>query len=288
MNEWKRYALALLVGAGQALAQNPATSVSVDANVNRHPINPHIYGLSFASTSDLAATNFTMNRYGGNSSTRYNWLLNSDNRGSDWYFESYADTSATAGGRGDDFISATRAANVGAEALITIPMINYVGKLGTNRSSLQSFSIAKYGAQTDHDPWNTDAGNGVSTAAGNPYIAGNNPNDASTPNSVQMQHDWVQHIVGTWGTAANGGQKYYVMDNEHSLWNSTHRDVHPAGSTYSEIYNAFVGYAGAVRSVDPNAIIAGPEEWGWLGQFYSGLDQANGAGGSSSDYNTHG
>src|SRR5438270_4024215 len=117
MNEWQRYALALLVMAGQALAQNPATSVSVDANLNRHPINPHIYGLSFASTSDLAATNFTMNRYGGNSSTRYNWLLNSDNRGSDWYFESYADTSSAAGGRGDDFINATRAANVGAEAL---------------------------------------------------------------------------------------------------------------------------------------------------------------------------
>jgi len=287
MHKLQYLALALLVTAGQALAQNPATSVSVDASASRHAINPHIYGFSFATTGDLAATNFTLNRYGGNSSTRYNWQLNSDNRGSDWYFESYADTSATPGGRGDDFITMTRAANVGAEALITIPMINYIGKVGTNRSSLASFSIAKYGPQTASDPWNADAGNGISTAAGNPYIKGNDPNDASTPNSVAIQQGWLQHIVSTWGPAAGGGQKYYVMDNEHSLWNSTHRDVHPSGSTYDEIYNDFVSYAGAVRAVDPNAIIAGPEEWGWLGQFYSGLDQQNGAGASGSDYNTH-
>ena len=287
MAELKACVLALLLTAGQALAQNPATSVSVDADANRHPINPHIYGLSFASTSDLAATNFTLNRYGGNASTRYNWQLNSDNRGSDWYFESYGDTSATPGARGDDFITATRAANVGAEALITIPMIDYIGKLGTGRSGLASFSIAKYGPQTASDPWNSDAGNGISTAAGNPYIKGNDPNDASTPNSVAIQQAWLQHIVSAWGLAAAGGQKYYVMDNEHSLWSSTHRDVHPVGATYNEIYNDFVSYAGAVRGVDPNAIIAGPEEWGWLAQFYSGFDQQNGVSASNSDYNTH-
>ena len=184
-----------------------------------------------------------------------NWLLNGDNRGNDWYFESYGDSSATPGQRGDDFITSTRAAGVGAEALITIPMIPYVGNLGTNRSSLRSFSIAKYGPQTASDPYNADAGNGISTAAGNPFITGNNPADASTPNSVSMQQGWVQHIVNTWGLAANGGLKYYVMDNEHSIWHSTHRDVHPIGATYSEIYNDFVNYAGAVRAVDPGAII---------------------------------
>jgi hypothetical protein len=277
----------ILACALRLAAQNAATTVNVDANANRHPINPHIYGFSFAATSDLAATNFAMNRYGGDSSTRYNWQINGDNRGNDWYFESYGDTSATPGQRGDDFISNTRAANVGAEPLITIPMINYIGALGPNRSSLRSFSIAKYGPQTAHDPYNSDAGNGVSTASGNPYITGNNPLDASTPNSVSIQQAWVQHIVNTWGLAAAGGLKYYVMDNEHSIWHSTHRDVHPVGATYSEIYDDLVNYAGAIRAIDPNAIIAGPEEWGWLGQFYSGYDQQNGASSSGSDYNTH-
>jgi hypothetical protein len=93
----------------------------------------------------------------------------------------------TPGYRGDNFIATTRAANVGAQAMLTIPMIDYIGSLGPDRSTVWSFSIAKYGPQTGWDPYNPDAGNGVSTAPGNPYITGNNPADASTPNSPSIQ-----------------------------------------------------------------------------------------------------
>ena len=268
-------------------AQNPATSVSVDVQANRHPISPGIYGVAFASTTDLINLRAPLHRYGGNSATRYNWQLNADNRGADWYFESYGDTSSTPGFRGDDFITQTRAAAVGAQPMLTIPMINYVGSLGTNRASLRSFSIGKYGPQTGWDPYTPDAGNGISTASGNPYITGNNPLDANVANSPAFQMNWVQHLIGTWGTAANGGLKYYIMDNEPSIWHGTHRDVHPNGQTYDELYNDFVNYAGGIRALDPGAMIAGPEEWGWLGMFFSGFDQQHGASPSNSDYNTH-
>ena len=87
--------------------------------------------------------------------------------------------------------------------------------------------------------------------------------------------------------AANGGLKYYIMDNEPSLWNSTHRDIHPAPVTYKEIYDDYVSYADAVRALDPNAVIVGPEEWSWWAMFLSGNDQMNGISGPGSDYNTH-
>ena len=77
------------------------------------------------------------------------------------------------------------------------------------------------------------------------------------------------------------------MDNEPSLWSSTHRDIHPAAETYSELFNDYVNYAGAVRALDPNAIIVGPEEWGWWAMFLSGYDQQNGISAAGSDYNTH-
>jgi fibronectin type 3 domain-containing protein len=280
--------VAMLASGGlPILAQNPATSVSVDVQANRHPINPNIYGVAFASTGDLMTLHTSLHRYGGNSATRYNWQLNSDNRAADWYFESYPDTSSTPGFRGDNFISSTRAAAVGAEAMLTIPMINYVGSLGANRTGLRSFSIAKYGPQTGSDPYNPDAGNGISTAAGHPFLTGNNPTDANVANSPAFQLSWVQHLIGAWGSAANGGLQYYIMDNEPSIWHGTHRDVHPKGETYDELYNGFVNYAGGIRALDPNAIIVGPEEWGWLGLFYSGLDQQNGAGSATSDFNTH-
>jgi fibronectin type 3 domain-containing protein len=278
--------LALTIGALPAIAQNAPVSVSVDANVNRHPISPNIYGFSFAAAHDLAVTNFTMNRNGGNGTSTYNWQINAANHDSDWYFESILDPPGTPGYDGDNFITQTRAGNPSAQPMLTIPMINYLAALGANGAMKWSFSIAKYGSQTGWDPYQPDAGNGISAATGHP-ITGNNPLDANTPNSVSIQQAWVQHLIQTWGLSANGGLKYYIMDNEPSLWSSTHRDIHPAGETYNELLNDYISYASAVRTLDPGAVIVGPEEWGWWAQFLSGYDQQNGIGASGSDYNTH-
>lgn len=257
-----------------ARAQNQATTVNVDANANRHAINPFVYGLAYAGAANLAALNVLLNRQGGNNTSRYNWQINADNRDFDWYFESIGDASATAGERGDTFISNSKSA--GAQAMLTIPMVGWVAKLGPNRSKLSSFSVAKYGAQTATDPYYSDAGNGVSQSTGQ-YITGNDPNDANVPADSTYQLAWMQHLTSQWGTAANGGLNFYLMDNEPSIWFSTHRDVHPTGPTMDEIYNKIVDYAGKVKGNDPSALVAGPEEWGWSGYFYSGYDQQYGS-----------
>ena len=74
------------------------------------------------------------------------------------------------------------------------------------------------------------------------------------------------------------GIKYYILDNEPSLWYSTHRDVHPAPPTYEEMFDKIVAYATAIRAADPSAKIAGFEEWSWWAMYFSGFDQANGHG----------
>ena len=271
-----------------ANAQNPAVTVNVDANANRHAINPNIYGVAYATTAQLNDLNSPLNRNGGNNTTRYNWQLNGDNRGNDWYYESIAENSATAGERGDTFFANSRAAN--AQAMLTIPMIDWVAKLGPNRSKLASFSIAKYGPQTGNDwQWFPDAGNGVLTNG--QYVTGNNPNDANVPSNSLFQQGWVQHLVSRWGTSANGGLRYYILDNEPSIWHSTHRDVHPTGATMDEIKNKILDYAGKIKTVDPSALVVGPEEWGWSGYLFSGYDQQYGSthGWSSlPDRNNHG
>ena len=70
-----------------------------------------------------------------------------------------------------------------------------------------------------------------------------------------------------------GGLKYYLMDNEPSIWHGSHRDLHPIGETMDEIYQDYIDYAGGIRARDPEAWIIGPEEWGWPGYLYSGYDQ---------------
>src|ERR1035438_7188859 len=125
-------------------------------------------------------------------------------------------------------------------------MLDNLANLGPGRTTLEGFSVKKYGAQTATDPWNPDAGNGVSahsdpwnpdagngvSAATGKNFTGNDPHDTGVANSTTIQQGWVTHFVSTLGNAStSGGIKYYILDNEPSLWDSTQRDVHPIPTT---------------------------------------------------------
>jgi PKD repeat protein len=256
-----------------ATAQNPAVTVTVDAGAGRKPISPLIYGVNLATAAALSDLNIPLNRLGGNNTSRYNWRLNAENKGADWYYESLAEPSAVTGDVGDTFLTLSKAA--GAQPMLTIPILGWVAKLGPNRGKLASFSISKYGPQSDRDSqWFPDAGNGIRTSGAE--ITGNDPNDANIPADSVFQQDWVRQIVAKWGPAASGGLKYYVLDNEPSIWHSTHRDVHPEGAHAIEIRDKVLEYAARIKAVDPGARIVGPEEWGWSGYMFSGYDQQYG------------
>lgn len=292
------YALpsALILGVALALvqmltgqAQNAEVAIAVDAREHRRSISPLIYGVAHATTAELAELNAPLHRLGGNHTSRYNWQQNAYNRGMDWYFESVGEPGPVAGDSADAFVAQSRAA--GAQALLTVPMLDWVATLGPNRGKLASFSIAKYGPQTGNDSqWFPDAGNGVRTAGG--YVTGNDPNDANVPAGPAFQQSWIEHLRARWGPADAVGVRYYAMDNEPSLWFLTHRDVAPAGATMDQILDKVVAYATRVKAVDPAARIVGPEEWGWTGYLYSGYDQqwakTHGWGGTFPDRAAHG
>jgi hypothetical protein len=268
-----------LVSTGAVATTGGPVAITVNAQLNRHAISPQIYGTAFASATQLQDLNFTMNRSGGNSETSYNWLINAHNHAADWYFESLPDSPSTPGASTDSFVSASKSG--GAQAMVTIPMIGWAPKIGTNGQNgdgrLASYSIAKYGPQTGSDSqWFADAGNGIGTNSATHtswLITTNDPNDANVPVDSTFEQGYVQHLMNAWGNSTNGGVKYYLMDNEHSLWHSTHQDVHPVGTTMQEIRDRILDYASMVKSNDPNALVCGPEEWSWPGYLYSGYDQ---------------
>ncbi|WP_322034096.1 glycoside hydrolase family 44 protein [Paraburkholderia sp. J76] len=271
----------LLIGAllmSGAAACTDATSgtplpvaISVDAAAGRHPISPLIYGINFGTTAVLQDLRAPVNRSGGNSASAYNWRIDARNAGKDWYFESLAVNPADINDQfGERFVALTQAA--GATPIVTIPMLGRVAKLGPARETLASFSIARYGPQPNHDVnGHADAGNGV--AAGGKPIEGNDPNDASTPDDPQNEQARVADLVKQFGGANAGGVRYYALDNEPSLWQLIHRDVHPTGAHASEIAGKVIAWSRAVKAADPHAQIVAPEEWGWQGYFYSGFDQ---------------
>jgi hypothetical protein len=269
-----------------AMAQNAAVTVNVDVNANRHAISPDVYGQDNASQAVMADLNSPIQRLGGNPTSSYNWQLNSNNRAADYFFESLlTNNSTTPGQAADSVIQADNAA--GAATEMTVPLLDWVSKLGPNSSGLWSFSVKKYGAQT----YQPDAGNGILIST-QEDVVGNDPNDAYTPNSVAFEQSWLNHMISTWGKASTAtGVKYYLLDNESSIWFSTYRDVHPNGATMNEMWTKMSNMAAMIKATDPNALVAGPEEWGWTGYFYSGADQQyggeNGWGGTLPDRAAH-
>jgi hypothetical protein len=260
--------ISLVGGTAPTPTPSGAVTISVDAALNRRAINPQIYGVAHATTAQLLELNAPLHRSGGNNTSRYNWQQNADNRGSDYYFQSIPFANQ-AGEVGDTFVQNSK--NAGAQPMLTVPMIDWIAKVGPNREKLAGFSISKYGAQTDRDwQWFPDAGNGIWTNGQD--VTGNDPNDANVPNSVAFQRSWIQHLFGRWGAAANGGLRYYILDNEYSLWHSTHRDIKPTGATMDETFAKMRDYAAMIKSVDAAAQVVGPEEWGWDGYRYSGYD----------------
>ncbi len=258
----------ILIG-GTTTPPGTTVTIAVDAAANRRAINPLIYGTAYATTAQLLDLNAPLNRQGGNNTTRYNWQLNADNRANDFYFESIPFANV-AGEVGDTFVQDSKAGN--AQPMLTVPIIDWIAKVGANRTKLASFSINKYGAQTGND-WQyfPDAGNGIRTNG--QFVTNNDPNDANTPNSTAFQQTWLQHLINRWGNSANGGVRYYILDNEHSIWHSTHRDVHPTGANMEEVFAKMRDYSLMIKNQDAGAQTFGPEEWGWSGFLYSGYDQ---------------
>lgn len=224
--------------------------ISVNVTSSLQPISPLIYGVAFAPTADLLALNAPANRQGGDSATTYNWRQDASNHGTDWYFESIEDQEAVKAGMTDAFIKSSLAAR--SAPLITVPMLGWVAKVGQGGQKLASFSIAKYGPQTGSDwQWYPDAGNGISSSTNQP-IVGNDPNDAYVPTNSTDQKQFLQHLTSTWGQSNAGGVKYYVLDNEPSIWHATHRDAFPNGLSLDDLLARTLNYGAAVKSVVRN------------------------------------
>lgn len=174
--------------------------------------------------------------------------------------------------------------------MLTIPTIGWVAKLTTGFGDTWSFSVNKYGAQQSVEYYHPDAGNGV--WLNGTRVTGNDPKDANIPVAIGYQKGWLQHLITKFGTAANGGVAYYLLDNEPSLWQETHRDVMPVGVHMDDFWARSRDAAIMAKGVDPTAMVCGPEEWGWLGYLYSGFDfqyqGIHGWGGNPPDRASHG
>jgi Glycoside hydrolase family 44/Bacterial Ig-like domain (group 3) len=259
----------IFAAASPTLRAQAAPTLTVDAAANTHPINPDIYGIANYSLDATFAKEILVPniRWGGDGTTRYNWQQDSSNSGFDWYFMGgNGQATATPSASADLMINTYKSAS-NAHTLLTIPIIPYV-----NKSSAWScsFPVATYGAQQSTNPYVFPNGNtcGNSIATSGTQLLDNNIYANHIDNTVALQQGWVQHLIATFGTAANGGVPYYQLDNEPGGWSNTHRDVEPTQPDYDTIISLGQQYAAMIKQTDPSAKVFGPVDFtlgGWIG-----------------------
>jgi hypothetical protein len=223
------------------------------------PISPLIYGAA----SDEWKTGMTARRVGGNPASRYNWELGAWNVGKDWFFENV-------GQKRNLFEDVESEAKLKRQVALTTPILGWIAKDTTSFG----FPRSKFPDQRKFDPYKAEAGEGV-TPDGKPIRPGP-PEQTSIALSPELLGKWIGKLVEADRARGSRAVAMYILDNEPSLWNETHRDVHPDPLGYDELVDVTIKYAEAVRAADPDGLIAGPAEWGWLNYMYSAKDREAG------------
>ena len=254
-------------------------TLTVDAGSPTHTISPDIYGLNDYGLDPSVAESIKLpvERWGGDSATRYNYLVDATNSAYDYYFETNfpaEDPSHPYPVTSQFNTQVIQDRKTHTKTLTTVPLIGYTTK---RIAGACSYSVAKYGAQTVVDQYNKDCGTGILvTPVNGSTTVQNDPTDTSVAIDQTFVGNWVKFLVGQFGTAANGGVAIYGLDNEPEYWSGVHKDVHPDTVTYDELSNKGIAYAAAIKAQDPSALVSGPVISNWTGYFYSPTDIANG------------
>lgn len=263
--------------------------VTVDVLANRHAISPYVYGVNFPSdTNYVTDSGATFVRWGGNASTRYNWLNFGTNAAADWYFQNRAMCSSPGCNTAlysdsKQFVSSI--AGVGVAPIMTIGMLPWVAKDGN--ASSYSFSVAKYHyTACKVNPYLADDGNGVlfsptcTTDQNPPVYTGNDPTDANMPlldtgsgSGAVYRDAWVQALATKF--AYGSAWHFYDMDNEMDIWGGTHRDVHPNPTTYDELRDVYISEARMMPTWDHAAVRFGPVSCCWWFYWNSALGDSD-------------
>ncbi len=242
-----------MAGAGSAWAVT--VNFTIDPTQNNSAIDIHSYGTN----QDIGVTQIPYYRQGGNRMTGYNWENNSSNAGTDyineedWYLLSVMNPAPPQNANQlpatvmTQFIENNNARN--ADSLITLPMAGYVSANGNCDCSVSITGAA----DTAGVYWKQ-----VVNVKGSAFTTA----PVTTDNNVYMDES-LNYLFNTVGMAGTGGAKFYDLDNEPALWNSTHPYIHPAQPTCAEVLGKGVSLSTVITSMDPNAQVLGPVCYGW-------------------------
>jgi Glycoside hydrolase family 44 len=285
--------LALVSLIGVALLAT-APTLSVDVGAGRHPISDDVYGMNFCAEDLAKELALPVNRWGGNATSRYNWQVNVSNAGSDYYFIIQDLSSPTTPSADADAFVAQNV-RTGTKSILTIPVIPYItrGRPGVTPgvTAACSYSVPSPYSASQFDGnisyGGSTCGNGSKGGAPVGLLGATQRDALNVANTTASAQGWIAHLAGAFGPAATGGVALYMMDNEPSLWQSTHPDIYPVNQlSFDALVSQTQLYARAVKDSDATAQVLGPSDWGYSAYFDSPPGYANGTGGYAAHANT--
>ena len=244
------------VGGGVALE----VTMTVDPSTT-FAISRFIYGGNFIDDAGAfgGATpppEMTLNRFGGNRLTAYNWENNYSNAGRDYRFQNdqFLSSSTSPGDAVRGHAAPTFARRQAFMA--TIPMLGYVAA-NANGEPLDTLDATRATRLSQHFRQSKAfKGAALSTSP-------------DTRDGVVYQDEFVHWFDVTFpGRAADAtAPVFFSLDNEADIWHATHKQIQsdigdrattPRIQTYAGLSDTSIVYARAVKSVMPSALVFGP------------------------------
>lgn len=280
LNSWRVWLVALALSAAFATLSpvyaitpdNPgAADVRLTVNSLAAPaksISPYIYGMNFFAGSSLTNP-VTLDRLGGNRWTGYNWETNASNAGRDWYYQNDTHMGRSTDPPGHAVRGSLTAAAANDRALVvTVPISGYVAG-DTNGPITRAQAL-------DHSRFKEIVPNKATKYPGSSL--------SLTPNKTDgyvFTDEFVNWVEETRDPAT---PVFYSLDNEPGLWGEalpanwqpgvpfqtdpspagrTHGALHPYAPTFQELRDKTIANAGAIKDVNPNAMVFGGVGYGW-------------------------
>ncbi len=240
--------------------QNATITVTASAT---QPISPYIYGVNGASplsnqlpagTSSALPTGLTLDRFGGNRLTAYNWTTNASNAGSDYLYENDSALNTTPNSPGSAVSQRiTFDQSIGMATLVTFPL---QGLVAADEAGPVSLTNPPAAGRFD----------AVQYAKGSSFTT--NPPLTGTVYDDEFAYNINNDFSGQ-GIFSASPTKYPVfgeLDNEPDLWSDTHPEIQTATAiTPSAFITNTISLAMALKGQYPQMVIFGPVNWGWSG-----------------------
>jgi mannan endo-1,4-beta-mannosidase len=222
---------------------------TVNANTSHQPISPYIFG---SCNGGYANTPFM--RQGGNRITGYNWENNASNAGQDYLHQS------------DDYLTWISGINFPQSEIPGIVTTSFIDSCNArNAFSAVTLQMAGYVAKDKTGPVSVGE-----TAPSARWCSVSNTKPSAftlTPDlsdNVVYMDEYMNLLINTFGNSTTAtGVKAYILDNETTLWPSTHPRIHPNAPTCAELLQRSVPLATRIKNMDANALVFGPESYGF-------------------------